>query len=790
MKPPPRRAAPLSLPVDDVLSEVIAGLGDHGSAVLVAPPGAGKTTRVPPALLDAGLAGDGKVIVLQPRRVAARLAARRIASERGGRVGDEVGWRIRFDRRAGPHTRIEIITEGLLTRRLQDDPFLDGVGVVVLDELHERSLHADLALGMLLEVRAAGRDDLKVLAMSATLDPGPVADLLGGAPVIRSEGRLHPVEIRYEPRRDEGPVHARCARAVRRLLVELPDGHLLVFLPGVGEIARTAKALAAVTGADVLPLHGRLTPAEQERALKPCARRKVVLSTNVAETSVTLEGVAAVIDSGLVRQSRFDPAIGLERLETRDVARDSADQRAGRAGRTGPGVCLRLWTEGEHAARPDRTQPEIRRADLSGVLLDLKAWGAGPAGFAWLDRPSADALNEAGAVLAELGAVDEAGVITPLGRQLARMPLAPRLGRVVVAGHRAGTLASAARLAAQMSDDRDADRVARQLVSVAERVLGPASKARESDRGRIEVLLTGFPDRVGRRRSPGSARIRLADGRGAVLDDAIDIGDVREAQLLFALTLQGARRGERSEHRIRAACPVEEAWLPVTDEAAVEWDAAREAVVGRVRRVYRSLVLSERPAAGAPDARLAAALLSEHALRDPARALDLSDAAHNALARLRWTDKHAPGAGLAAAADLDRIVKALCAGRRSFADLRKTDLVGWLYGGLSWEQRKALDDLAPKELRLPRGRRPRRLQYRADAPPILAARIQEFFGLGDTPRVARGAEPVLMHLLAPNGRPAQVTQDLASFWDSGYAAVRKELRGRYPKHDWPEDPRS
>lgn len=779
-----------ALPVDEVLPSLVAGLADHGSAVLVAPPGAGKTTRVPPALLKAGLAPNGgRIVVLQPRRVAARLAARRIASEQGWRIGGAVGWHIRFDRRTGPTTRIELVTEGLLTRRLQSDPFLEGVGVVVLDELHERSLHADLALGMLLEVREAGRDDLKVLAMSATLDPGPVAELLGGAPIIRSEGRLHPVDVRYMPRRDDGPVHARCALAVRRLLEETTTGHILVFLPGVGEIGRTARALSDLRQAVVLPLHGRLSPDQQERALAPSNRRKVVLSTNVAETSVTMEGVVAVVDSGLVRQARFDPAIGLQRLETRGVAKDSADQRAGRAGRTGPGLCVRLWTEAEHAGRPARTQPEIRRADLSGVLLELKAWGADPIRFPWLDAPSEAAMSEAITVLSELGALDAGGAVTAIGRQLARLPLPPRLGRSLIAGHLAGIGRQVTPVIAKIADDRDVDRVAKQLRSVAESVLGPAPSGRPSDRGLVQALIAGLPDRVGRRRGANSGRIRLADGRGAVLDEAIDLGELRDSDLLFALTLQGARRGERSEHRIRAALPVDEAWLPVSVEAAVEWDAERQCVVGRVRRAYRGLVLDERPAEGPPDPQLAAELLTEQALADPERALGLSDAARNTLSRLRWADGHTAELGLAEAADIDRIIEALSRGRRSFAELQKPDLVSWILGKLTWAQRKELDAVAPKEIRLPRGRRPCRVEYRDDGPPILAARIQDLFGLSETPRLARGAAPVLLHLLAPNGRPAQVTQDLASFWGSGYAAVRKELRGRYPKHDWPLDPR-
>lgn len=816
-----------ALPIDAVLDQVIDATRAHGAVVLVAPPGAGKTTRVPPALLDAGLAGDGRLLLLQPRRVAARACAQRIASERGSPVGGEVGYRIRFENRTGPDTRIEVLTEGLLTRRLQADPFLEGVGCVVLDEFHERSLHADLALALLREIRAEVNPDLKVVVMSATLDPGPVAEYLG-CPVVESAGRTFPVEITYDdPRPDTRRPADRCAAAIRQALRATGEGHVLAFLPGVGEIQRTAERLEGLDGVDVLPLHGRLSGADQDRAIAPSRRRKVVLATNIAETSVTIEGVRAVVDVGLARVPRFDPALGLERLELGPISLASADQRAGRAGRTGPGWCRRLWTESRHRRLPAAEQPELRRVDLARTVLEVRAWGADPATFAWFEAPDPAALVAADAVLRQLGALDATG-LTALGHTLVALPLPPRVARVVVAGHAAGHLRDAAAAAALTTerdifreppdlvsdsdlglrldalhdprrfsglDRRAVTRVRQtrdQLVRVAERALGrPAHDGPADDATLAELLRAGFPDRVAARRGPKSERFKLAGGGGAVLDRR---SAVRDAPLILAVGLDGARRGERAEHRIRVAVALDAAELPTSTGLRTRFDPERQAVVQTRATTYLDLVLAEHPPGAERDVAAVEAALAEAVAAQPRAALDLDDRdTAGFLGRLRWLAEHAPELGLPTFPELDGgqaptpLIHMVCSGRRRFAETRKVALLPLLKGLMGHEACRVLDAQAPVKLGLPDGTT-RRLDYAPGKPPVLAARIQQLFGLQATPRVANGKVAVLMHLLAPNQRPAQVTQDLASFWANTWPQVRKELRGRYPKHAWPEDP--
>ena len=817
------------LPIDPHLPSIVDAVHRRSAAVLVAPPGSGKTTRVPPALLDGGI--RGRILVLQPRRVAARLAAQRIAAERGVRLGDEVGYTTRFDRRAGGRTRIELITEGLLTRRLQADPFLEGVGCVVLDEFHERSLHLDLGLALLAEVRRSARDDLAVVVMSATLDPGPVARFLDDCPVLDVPGRTFEVEVEYAPRPSTDRIEARCARAVRRLLREEPEGHVLVFLPGVGEIARTGRMLEEgelPVGVDVLPLHGRLPGREQDRAVAPSARRKVVLSTNVAETSVTLEGVRGVIDSGLARVPRFDPAVGLSRLETVSISTASADQRAGRAGRTGPGRCLRLWTEAEHRQRRPADVPEVRRADLAPAALELLRWGVAPAEFRWFEPPPPGQLDQAGRLLEQVGATVD-GVLTALGRRLAAMPAHPRLAAVVEAGRRLGVLTTAATVAALVSerdpfrqappgldgsdllprlqaaavfeatghvptgaDRRRLEEVARvrdQLMTVAGRSGPPSPPARDDRLGPaapalVRALLAGFPDRVARRRRSSGRRYLLASGIGAELDEAsAAVGE----ELLVAFDLGSGGRRHQADHRIRSAHPLDRSWLLPQAELELRFDEENEAVVQRLVERWGALVLCERPATEAPEAVEVARLLARAAVERPDRALDPSPDEVQLLARLRFAAAQAPELELPPITSWADLLPQLCVGRRSFAELRRTDLAPALSTLLTWRQHQELDRLAPERLRVPSGSR-LRIDYDVDGPPVLAARIQQVFGWAETPRIAAGRVPLLLHLLAPNDRPAQVTRDLAGFWASSYAAVRKELRGRYPKHAWPEDP--
>ncbi len=815
----------LTLPIDAVLPQVLSALDETGAVVLLAPPGAGKTTRVPPAVLDAGLTGT--LLCLQPRRVAARAAARRIAAERGGQVGAEVGYRVRFEARVSAKTRIELLTEGMLVRRLQADPFLEGVGCVVLDEFHERSLHADLALALLREVRRDVRPDLQLVVMSATLDPGPVAAWLD-APVVRAEGRTHPVEVSYAVRSDERRIELRVAAAIRRALSGGERG-VLAFLPGAGEIERTAEHLEGAGDVVVHRLHGRLPAKAQDAALAPPApgetRAKVVLATNVAETSVTVAGITAVVDSGLARQPRYDAAVGLERLERVPVSQASADQRAGRAGRLAPGRCHRLWTESEHRGRPAYETPEVRRVDLTRTALEVRGWGADPATFDWFEPPAATTLQRADRLLRRLGATDEAGV-TALGRTLLALPLHPRLGRVVVAGHAAGFLHDAAAVAAlaaerdifreppDQSGDSDlllrldvldrrgqpprgvnrgaldqARRARDQLVRAAESVLGRCPRREADEPTLLRLLLSAFPDRVARRRAPRSERFKLAGGGGAVLDRR---SAVREAEWILAVGLEGGRRGERSEHVVRIASALDPEWLEVETTVETRFDSGREAVVQNEVRRYLDLVVGERRAD--PDPVAAATALADAARAAPLRAFTVDREAETFLGRLRWlatrrpeldlpTFPELPGAPEGAASS--QLVEAVCSGKRSFAETRRVALRPLLQGLLDHQARARLGSLAPTHIAGPRGRR-FKLRYGTGHPPILEARIQHLFGLHETPRVA--GEPVRLHLLAPNGRPAQITDDLHGFWRNTYADVRKDLRGRYPKHAWPEDP--
>lgn len=819
----------LPLPIDGVLPALLGALDRARCAVVVAPPGSGKTTRVPPAVLDSDLTGDGRVLVLQPRRVAARLAAARIADERGVRLGGEVGYRTRFDRRTGPDTRLEVLTVGLLVRWIQRDPFLDGVGCVVLDEFHERSLDLDLAMALLREVQGEARDDLRIVVMSATIDPEPVIAFLGGptaCPLIEAGGRPFPVTVQYDKRASTAPTHERVAAAVRRALTATGEGHVLAFLPGVAEIDRTAAALTSGERAlprdvPVLPLHGRLGPRDQDAALAPCPGRKVVLATNLAETSVTLVGVTAVVDSGLARVPRFDSGAGVTRLETKRVSLASADQRAGRAGRTGPGLCLRLWTEVEHSSLARVEQPEVRRCDLAPASLQLTAWGSRPEQFGWYEAPPAGSLSRASTLLHELAAL-EYGAITPLGRRLAELPVHPRLGRVVLAGRDAGLLASAATAAALVdvpdplrgaaAEDEDDDlalrldavaafeaghaprgadrrglaevvRVRDQLISIAR---GGSAAGSGGDGSLVAVLLAGFPDRVARRRPGAVDRYLLSSGSGATLDRR---SAARGSELLLALSIDARARAQRSEHRIRLAVPLTRDQLSTVEVTELVFDADREAVVHRRVTRFGSLVLEEGPATGAADPWEQGRVLAEAAAADITRALAPSAGAEQLRARVRLLRERCPELELPDLSDLGSLLPELCHGRRTFAELRRADFLGALRGRLDGRQRKALAEQAPERMRLPSGSTVRlRYDPTGEVAPVLAARIQQLFGWKETPRIARGQVPLTLELLAPNQRPQQTTTDLAGFWSGTYADVRKELRGRYPKHSWPEDP--
>lgn len=830
------------MPIDALLPELVANTGAHGRLVLVAPPGSGKTTRLPPALLDAPWL-RGQVWLLEPRRVAARAAAARIAEERGWTLGREVGFHVRFERRYHATTRLLVLTEGLLTRRLLDDPALEGVGAVVLDEFHERSVHSDLGLALLKEVQRELRPDLRLIVMSATLQADPIAAYLGGCPILRLTSQPHPLETHYLPAPPRDPLTALAARTVRRALRDDPHASdVLVFLPGAGEIARTTDLLADLTEAELVPLHGSLPSAAQDRALRAGARRRVVLSTNVAETSVTVAGVRTVIDSGQVRLLRHDPRSGLDRLELTRVSAASADQRAGRAARLGPGHVYRLWTAAEQASLATTTPPELRRIDLAPVVLTLRCWGRDPQTFDWLEAPERGALASAEQLLVRLGALDPGSRHpTPLGRELRALPLHPRLARLLLDAHAAGCAREGATLAALLSERdlvvapalgadptrrrRPADPVSARsdLLERLERFeeaerRGPAAAARDGAlnlgalrqvaRVRDELLarlpprqhvagaapgdptstllrlvLSAFPDRVVLRRAGERDRGRLVGGRGVVLDPR---SAVRDEPLYVAVELDGAGR----EARVLVASAIEAAWLPTRDEEQLDFDEAAERVVASRCRLYEDLCLHR--AGVTPDPARAAALLAEHAARDPRRALQPSPAVDTWLARLRWLDRALPELELPAADDslLGRCLPALCHHQTSFAELRRADLLAALGQLLSAEQARALAREAPERLQVPSGRHVP-LAYRDEnRPPVLALPLQELFGCTQTPRLARNRQPVLLELLAPNGRAVQVTQDLASFWHQTYPQLRPALQRRYPKHAWPDDPLS
>jgi len=825
------------LPIDALLPDVVAALRRTSRLVLRAAPGAGKTTRVPIALLDAGLAGERHVVVLEPRRIAARAAASFVARERGETAGTTVGYRVRFEQCGDAATRLWFVTEGVFGRQLQDDPFLERVGVVVLDEFHERHLQGDVALAIVRHLQETVRPDLRLVAMSATLDTDALARSLGEVAVFTCEGRVHPVELSYDESSADGrPLAARLAAAVRRALEG--DGDVLVFLPGAAEIRRAAEAIApfvASRAVDVVPLHGDLPLDAQECALRPGPRRRVVLATNVAETALTVEGVTAVVDSGLARVARFDPRHGVNTLRVQAVSRAAADQRAGRAGRTAPGRCLRLWSRAEHAGRRAHETPEIARLDLTRTLLELRAWGlADVAELRWLDAPTSTALRRAEELLSLLGAVDGAGAITAIGRRMLELPTEPRLARLLVEAERAGAGADGALLAA-LASERDivaaartfgapttrdfppgssdvllrmelfADAARRRFAPDACRALGLEPRAVHAvERARrqlarqvggargadaavlLRCALAGFPDRVARRRSAGSPRAIMVGGTGIVLAPE---SVVREAELFVVVDVE---RTTGPEARVRAASAIDAAWLPelfpdaIEREDALVFDPERGRVVGRIRTRYRDLVLSERVVAEVD--RAAAGTVLAPVARERWREL-VDPEGEALLARLRFLQRTMPELGLpedvdAVAADAVAAVTVHCV---SLAEIRAADVTGAIAAGLSGGQRAALARDAPPTWRLPSGRTAV-IDYASPGPPVAAARIQELFGLRATPRLAAGRVALVVHLLAPNGRPVQVTDDLASFWRSTYAEVRRQLRGRYPKHDWPEDP--
>lgn len=775
------------LPITAILDDLRAALSVEGQAVLVAPPGAGKTTGVPLALLDIV---PGRILMLEPRRLAARAAAERLAEALGESLGHRVGFRIRGESRPG--SRIEVVTEGILTRMLQSDPALPGIGCVIFDEFHERSLDADLGLALAIEARAALRPDLKLLVMSATLDPLPVAELLGGAPVVVAEGRAFPIETRWldRPLPAGARLEAEAARLIARAFEETEGGTLLAFLPGEGEIRRVAGLIADLP-AEVMPLYGAMPFAAQRAVLAPPpagAARRIVLATAIAETSLTIPGVRVVVDAGRARRARFDPASGMSRLVTERASRAEADQRRGRAGRVAPGVCYRLWSRAEEGAMPAFAPPEIVSADLTGLALELAVWGSEPADLAFLTQPPPPALAEARALLAGLGALDDVGRITAHGRALAVMPLHPRLAHMLaVAGPQAAPLAA---LLSARDPLRQAGTDAAARLRLAERAPEAAPiraeavrLARRAGPAAGDPLSVGgmaalaYPDRIGLRRPGEAPRYLLSGGRGALLPEGDPMAGER---LIVALDLDG----EGPEPRIRLAAALPEPELRalfadrLTREAVCVWSPREGRILAVTRERLGALTLTEAPWPDPdPALRTAAAVEGLRSL-----GLPWSPAAARLRARMALTGEAVDDAALLA--DPGWLLPWL--GRaRTAADLRALDLTEALTARLGWDGQQRLDRLAPAAFTTPLGRKVP-IDYAAEQPSI-EVRLPEMYGVTTHPTVA--GRPLRIALLSPAGRPVQVTTDLPGFWDSSYPEVRKEMRGRYPRHPWPEDPR-
>jgi ATP-dependent helicase HrpB len=821
------------LPIDAALPAVLAALRQSATLLLMAPPGSGKTTRVPPALVELLGKDGGEVVVLEPRRLAARAAAARVAQELGVALGELVGYQVRGDTKCSARTRLRFVTEGVLVRQLVQDPFLEGVGAVVLDEFHERHLEGDLALAMLAEARATVRPDLRLCLMSATLDPGPLQRFLPGAQVVEADGRLYPVSVTHLGRAADQALEHAVRAGVERALAET-SGDVLVFLPGTGEIQRCEGALqefARRQGVLLLPLHGRLEAGAQDRAIRPQAQRKVVLSTNVAESSLTIAGVTAVVDSGLQRELYYDRGRGVDVLRLERISLASATQRAGRAGRTGPGRCYRLWGAAEERAMAPQALPEVQRIDLAGPALLVHGFaGRDPAAFGWFEAPPPAALTAADRLLAQLGALArEGGALTAYGRRLLALPLHPRLAAVVLEGERCGCAVAAATAAALLSEvdqlggAEGADLMvavetfllaeergfpaamcrefgageaqARSLLRTRERLLGAVRGGRAAggrDTGRLaRCLLAGFPDRVALRvavprgAGPEARHATMVGGRGLVLPAAVDGHD-----LVLALRLLETGRQQRSRAVLVAA--LEQADLEATAALQQGVRAELDEAAGRVFAVrelrYFDLPLKSARGGEVP-AGEAARLLQPLLAAAPWRWLGEQKEAQRLLARLRWLAERLPELEFPPCDD-EAVAAAALELLGDATDLRalaSAPLVEVLMARLSQAQRRALAQSAPDRIELPSGRAAI-VDYGAAAGPTIAARLQEFFGLPAVAALAGGRVPVVLELLAPNHQPVQVTTDLPSFWRNVYPSVRRELSRRYPRHSWPEDP--
>jgi ATP-dependent helicase HrpB len=820
------------LPVTTTLDELASALSANSAVILVAPPGAGKTTVVPLSLADSPWLGGKRIIMLEPRRVAARAAARRMSWLLNERVGTSVGFRVRNETRVGPKTRIEVVTEGVLTRMLHEDSALEDFGLVIFDEFHERTLQGDLGLALTLQTQALLREDLRILVMSATLDVDAVSRVLGGAPVVQSEGRSFPVDVKYTPARTGQGLDGAVLMTVRRALVQ-HSGDILVFLPGIGEINQVARGLGAVEeamGAAVHILHSS-TPAEaQDAAISPSSdgRRKIVLASSIAETSITIDGVVVVVDSGFARAPKFSPRTGLTRLETVRVSRASAQQRAGRAGRTAPGVCFRIWNEHDQQSLPERAQPEILEADLAPLSLELAAAGVADTGvLRWINPPPAAALSTARQLLAQLQALDERGNITRHGREMSRLALHPRLAHMVLKSRELRLLPLACDVAALLGErdvvrttksgedvdlrsrvaqlnkfrkqgdasavaPANVDRAALERVSREAAQLRKATRANElpgDERATGLLLALAYPDRVALRRDKVSSRFLMVNGTGAALP-------MSQALSASEMIVVADLDGRKPESRIWLAAPVDAEDIVAHFGDLIEksslhtWDDNTNSVRLLQRERLGALVLRE---ASAPPVDLveAAQILSARVAEARLAPLPWTAAARAAQERVAFLRAH--GADIADISDAALLrdagewLPAQLHGRTSWSDLKSVDLFALLMAMIGWKKKAELDELAPTHIVVPTGSAIS-VDYSDPQAPMLAVRLQELFGLAATPRVMGGKVAVTIQMLSPAGRPVQVTRDLAGFWSTSYFEVRKEMRGRYPKHEWPEKP--
>ena len=817
----------IALPIDPFLNDLSQELEKAKCLVLEAAPGSGKTTRVPPALLKAAFRGDREILVLEPRRLAAKLAARRVADELGEQVGETVGYHFRFENVGGPRTRIRFLTEGMFIRRLLSDPLLGNVAAVIVDEFHERHLQGDIALGALKRLQQNSRSDLRVVVMSATLDSAAVARYLGDCRVMKVDGRLYEIAVEY--RADDGRyLDAQIESAVRQVIATAFEGDILVFLPGQAEIRRAGDALAELARREnllVVPLFGDLSKEEQDRAVQPASKRKVILSTNVAETSLTILGVSVVIDSGLARQASFSYWSGLPALRTRAISRASAIQRAGRAGRTQAGLCVRLYTKQSFETRPAFETPEVTRADLSQTVLELKALGVDDVTtFSWFEPPQASSLEAAVKLLYRLGALDASGHLTELGRRMSEMPAHPRLARLVLEGERLSVAHEACTLAALLSEGRPGDGGQTDLLAQLEhyhpdfsgkrardqllrhlKKTTPLKDKAETERALARCILAAFSDRVAKKRelasnvarnfSGNKCELVLSSGGAALLEETRVVG-THEYFIAVDLEERSHQSGQPATRVLRSVCAIEPEWLfdvtpiGVVEKTETRWDAARERVEAVTRILYDGLVLDE-SAASTDDAAIAA--IADR-LATAALAAGLGKFCEQAdlqslINRVKFVRDTLPDPTFPEIDDaaIKSALVELCQGRKSFAELRQANVLEAITGLLSSEQRAKLERLAPNEVTLHAGKRVR-VHYETGKAPWIESRLQDFFGMKTGPALLAGRVPLTLHLLAPNMRAEQVTSDLPGFWSRVYPELRRELGRRYPRHKWPENP--